>query len=239
MTEKDTNQPENPTNDKTTDSMSNRTEKMPHARSTFDLRSAADEAIQMLNASQMMDAQQPELSEEDSTAPVPELNRSEAESLSSSAEASVDEKPIDIGTTTHDVTDYVQEAMAMPPPEPVKRKLVEFDSGMNLQIDVIDSTQPMILDVTKEMLVGRADNVTDYIPDIDLTPHGAYRLGLSRRHATISCLNNRLIVQDLNSRNGTFVNGQALEKGSTQELADGDELRFGNLGMRISFVAKS
>ena len=35
-------------------------------------------------------------------------------------------------------------------------------------------------------------------------------------------------MQDHNSKNGTFVNGERLEAGSLRRLSDGDTLRFGD-----------
>jgi hypothetical protein len=110
-----------------------------------------------------------------------------------------------------------------------------FYAGTKLKLEVSESGEIILRDVLGDLVVGRADNVTDYIPEIDLTPHGAYRLGLSRRHAIILREGDRLLVKDLNSRNGTFVNGVIVPSGGTQTLRDGDELRFGNLAMRVIF----
>ena len=111
----------------------------------------------------------------------------------------------------------------------------EFTEGMRLKLTSHEATSAIIKAVEGELIVGRADNVTDYIPDIDLTPHGAYRLGLSRRHAIILRENNTILVKDLNSRNGTFVNGVIVAAGGTQIIRDGDEIRFGNLVMHATF----
>jgi predicted component of type VI protein secretion system len=110
-----------------------------------------------------------------------------------------------------------------------------FSKGTRLKLEVTESGETMLRDVQGDLVVGRADNVTDYIPEIDLTPYGAYRLGLSRRHAIILLEGERLIVKDLNSRNGTFVNGVIVPSGGTHTLRDGDDLRFGNLGLKVSF----
>jgi hypothetical protein len=111
----------------------------------------------------------------------------------------------------------------------------QFRKGTRLKLEVLENGEIMMRDVNGDLVVGRADNVTDYIPEIDLTPYGAYRLGLSRRHAIILLEGERLVVKDLNSRNGTFVNGVIVPSGGTQTLRDGDELRFGNLGLRVIF----
>lgn len=59
--------------------------------------------------------------------------------------------------------------------------------------------------------------------DCDLTISGE---GLSRRHAELSIEGARLIVKDLGSANGTFINDRRVEEG---ELAVGDELRLDNV----------
>ncbi len=51
---------------------------------------------------------------------------------------------------------------------------------------------------------------------------------VSTEHAAVVFENNRFIVQDLASRNGTFVNGQRVQR---QMLYDGDEVRLGNTAL--------
>jgi len=46
-------------------------------------------------------------------------------------------------------------------------------------------------------------------------------VGVSRRHAVIKASAGRVVVEDLGSANGTFVNGQRI---TSQELQDGDEI---------------
>lgn len=59
-------------------------------------------------------------------------------------------------------------------------------------------------------------------------PHGAIWIDsnlVSRRHATITVTAHDVILTDLGSRNGTFVNGQRADAPAT--LADGDEILVG------------
>lgn len=111
-----------------------------------------------------------------------------------------------------------------------------FDDDMVLQLVSGENEEAIIKAVDNELIVGRSDNITDYVPDIDLTPHGAYRLGLSRRHAIIYLEDNKINIKDLSSRNGTFINGVLVPGGKTRILRDGDELRFANLTMTVSFA---
>jgi hypothetical protein len=52
----------------------------------------------------------------------------------------------------------------------------------------------------------------------------------SRRHAEIRPAGNGFMVADLNSMNGTLVNGSAIRE---HPLADGDEIRLGNTVLRF------
>ncbi|GAB5494853.1 MAG: hypothetical protein Phog2KO_50680 [Phototrophicaceae bacterium] len=120
--------------------------------------------------------------------------------------------------------------------EQVKDRVSTFTEGMRFKLTSKETPASIIKDVQGELVVGRADNVTDYQPDIDLTPHGAYRLGLSRRHAIILRQGNAIFVKDLKSRNGTFVNGTAvIPSGNPTLLHNGDDIRFGNLTMHLTF----
>jgi pSer/pThr/pTyr-binding forkhead associated (FHA) protein len=47
----------------------------------------------------------------------------------------------------------------------------------------------------------------------------------SRKHASIRILNNKFVIEDLNSTNGTYVNGKKIE--GEWMLSDGDIITFG------------
>jgi hypothetical protein len=232
-------------------------------RDTNDLRSAAEEALQMFHQAQD-DKQQltrVDLHKDDVIAAQNQQKSGDDAEADDAPEADTDadasdsdkspEKPMEIGNTTHDLAKAAYEAMhraqaeaddeettaSAPVAEPDPR--LDFPPEMALCLDVTDTATTLVLDVTGEMIVGRADNVTDYTPNVDLTPHGAYRLGLSRRHAALMREDNRLKVKDLQSRNGTFINDIKMEKGSIAPIRDGDDVRFGNLTVRVSFQLKS
>jgi hypothetical protein len=121
----------------------------------------------------------------------------------------------------------------------VKIKTGTFSLGQALRLDVMEFPTPITLTVTGDMIVGRADNITNYTPEIDLAPYGAYRLGISRRHAIVRLMpGNTLSVTDLGSRNGTMVNNQKLIANAPFPLKDGDELAIGTLLIRVTFLKK-
>jgi hypothetical protein len=149
-----------------------------------------------------------------------------------------------IGNTTHDLGREAQKAMMQqsttPPPlapmTTVPNGTQEFTETMVLRFDVSESTAPLIVDtIVAEMVLGRGDSATAYTPEIDLTRYGAYRLGLSRRHAIIRCQGNMLYLMDLGGRNGTALNGHRLDANQNCLLSSGDEITLGNLRMRVTY----
>ncbi|HET7292165.1 MAG TPA: FHA domain-containing protein [Vicinamibacteria bacterium] len=57
---------------------------------------------------------------------------------------------------------------------------------------------------------------------------------VSRRHARILVEGGRAILEDLGSKNGTFVRGQRISAPTT--LANGDVIRLGRVSMRVRIV---
>ena len=94
------------------------------------------------------------------------------------------------------------------------------------------------IEVKERLVLGRSDPVADFYPDLDLSPYGGQEGGVSRRHATIvqDNENKALYLEDMNSTNGTRINGFSLEPKRRYRLRDGDELEFGRVRMVLRFV---
>lgn len=54
---------------------------------------------------------------------------------------------------------------------------------------------------------------------------------VSRRHAKITCSDEGLLIQDLNSANGTFLNDRRVRRSAA--VAPGDDIRLADEGMRL------
>jgi S-DNA-T family DNA segregation ATPase FtsK/SpoIIIE len=52
---------------------------------------------------------------------------------------------------------------------------------------------------------------------------------VSRHHARIAVGEDEITIEDLRSRNGTYVRGERIE--SSRQVFDGDEIRLGSLAM--------
>lgn len=102
--------------------------------------------------------------------------------------------------------------------------------AINARLVVVGSTETLPLPPGKpECIVGRADPIGNIYPDVDLTDCGGDDAGVSRQHARIYFQAGRAFVEDRESTNHTYVNGQKLTPWQPHPLRSGDEVRFGRL----------
>jgi hypothetical protein len=97
---------------------------------------------------------------------------------------------------------------------------------------IISSTRAEIpLPARPELIVGREDPQSNNYPDVDLNPHGALELGVSRRHALLTQTGNQYYIEDLNSVNGTLLNQRRIPPRTRMPLNPGDQVMLGRLGL--------
>ncbi|MBZ0306424.1 MAG: FHA domain-containing protein [Anaerolineae bacterium] len=121
---------------------------------------------------------------------------SKSETLSPSRKlADVKPAPINtirLGGTTKRLTDH---AVLQNQP-PITFLLIDADITVSVQL-------------ADQAFIGRHDDDFEFQDrlDIDLMPYEAREKGVSRRHAMLCRISNRLCIIDLKSTNGTYVNG--------------------------------
>lgn len=105
-------------------------------------------------------------------------------------------------------------------PSSPRTVLIVFDNNPNsLQFELDD-----------DAILGRHSEGSAQQPDIDLAPYGGFPAGVSRLHVRIRRTeDHQLVLEDLNSRNGTFVDGQQLAPGEECLVGNGQSVRFGGL----------
>ncbi|NCC33563.1 MAG: FHA domain-containing protein [Chloroflexia bacterium] len=113
---------------------------------------------------------------------------------------------------------------APPPPRTILAPAVLIMRANNARLSLPPSV---------EAIIGRADPVSNFFPDLDLTPYGAVEHGVGRRHARIFVHANQIYLEDLDSTNGTFRNNARLTPRQPVPLINGDELRLGRLVVTI------
>lgn len=111
----------------------------------------------------------------------------------------------------------------------------QFRKGTAIILHVRDAAEPLMIQPARRIIFGRVDENTTARPDVDLTPYGAHEKGVSRQHAVLEINEDTLILMDIGSSNGTFLNGQRLAARQPRLLRDGDEVRFGKLVTYVYF----
>jgi len=84
-----------------------------------------------------------------------------------------------------------------------------------------------------EYTLGRVNADQPIIPDIDLGPYKAFDHGVSRLHLVIRAAGGRVIVMDLGSANGTYINGTRLAPQVEHAVANGDVIALGKLKLQV------
>jgi predicted component of type VI protein secretion system len=115
------------------------------------------------------------------------------------------------------------------PPPPLPQ--VPLQSWISLHL--IESGQILPLPDRAEFTLGRSAEGQPIVPDVDLAPYNAYVNGVSRLHAAIKRANNRIVVVDLGSSNGTYLNGTRLSPYVEMPVLHGDLVYLGKLKIQV------
>jgi pSer/pThr/pTyr-binding forkhead associated (FHA) protein len=105
---------------------------------------------------------------------------------------------------------------------------------MTLWLRIGDDQREVQVVLNKVIHLGRLDPTANIFPEVDLTPDGAQARGVSRRHAGIFKQRGEVVIEDLGSVNGTFVNGKRLDPYFPETLRDGDLLQLSKLLIKVS-----
>lgn len=120
----------------------------------------------------------------------------------------------------------VTEAPAAPPP---------VDNVGSISLHLMETGQVLSLAGRNEFTLGRMTEGQPILPDVDLTQYDAFSRGVSRLHAALRLNNQKLVVIDLGSSNGTRVNGQKILPHLEYPLNHGDILALGKLKIQVLF----
>jgi pSer/pThr/pTyr-binding forkhead associated (FHA) protein len=111
-----------------------------------------------------------------------------------------------------------------PPDLTLRQRLVETASQREFFFTTADETT-----------IGRADPVTGILPDIDLTALDNNR-SVSRRHAKIIRNGTEyMVLEEVGTVNGTFVNDQRIPTGMPVPIRNGDIVKIGLIPLSVVF----
>ena len=110
---------------------------------------------------------------------------------------------------------------------------VQGSGPLGVRLHIGESGREVEASLSKAIHLGRLDPASDVFPEIDLSGDGGLEKGVSRRHARILKREGTVVVEDLGSINGTFINGKRLAPYLPEALHDGDQLQLGKLLMEV------
>lgn len=130
---------------------------------------------------------------------------------------------------------------APPSPTPEPEVSIAWGTGhlsdkSTIQFRFMHTSRSLRIAPKEKLTIGRVDHGNPSQPDVDLVPYGALENGVSRLHASLEMRNDTLLICDLGSSNGTFVNNLRLPPHQPHLLRDGDEVRFGKLVAYLHFT---
>jgi ribosomal protein L40E len=99
---------------------------------------------------------------------------------------------------------------------------------------VLGQHEPIVLRSTDSMMLGRC-SPGEPVPAVDLGVFDGALYGVSRQHAVVKRAGKGYSIQDMESRNGTWVNERRLLPHEARALVSGDIIRLGQLGVYIYF----
>lgn len=105
-----------------------------------------------------------------------------------------------------------------------------------IELRIVGTPSVIQAHVNGTLLIGRRDPKSNTFPEVDLEKYGGYASGVSRRHAVIYQHQNRLMIRDLGSANGTILNDYKLEESKGYRLQHGDTISAGRMRMQLFFA---
>lgn len=105
---------------------------------------------------------------------------------------------------------------------------------MTLRLKIGEHQREVQVVLHKIVHLGRLDPASNTFPEVDVTPDDLHAYSVSRRHAGIFRQGKDVVVADLGSVNGTFVNGKRLDPYLPETLKDSDLLQLGKLLIEVS-----
>lgn len=119
-------------------------------------------------------------------------------------------------------------------PVPAPRRAEEPNPAA-LRVTFLESGHTHELSGKNRYILGRLDGA--FQPDIDFGAREGADLGVSRLHAEIEITEQgRVEISDLDSTNGTWVNGERISAQTATRLNHGDLVRVGKIQLQITFV---
>lgn len=105
-----------------------------------------------------------------------------------------------------------------------------------LRFSIGPSKRAMEIPLTKAIYMGRLDPASTVLPEIDLTAEDSEGNCISRHHARIRRQEDTVLIEDLGSTNGTYINGQRLTSYVPETMKDYSLVQLGRLTIEVEIL---
>lgn len=107
--------------------------------------------------------------------------------------------------------------------------------SQGLSLFLLSRVEPIALCIHEEFVLGRG-GISASEPMVDLTKFDAFAIGVSRRHAMIRATGDKYVLIDLNSSNGTWLNGLRLTPSKPYDLPNSAVIQLGRMALLVVYV---
>ena len=157
----------------------------------------------------------------DSVAAFPDpTNRQDIHMSDFIASPSRSARPVSAGSKQEHLNDDIEDVYALP----IEGQTVFFDGTSEsgtYKLYALDRKNKKHIELTHlPVTIGKLNGYVDFVID---------HPSISRMHAKLEMQGDRLMLSDLNSTNGVYLNGMRLSPNEVREIEEGDEIRFGSL----------
>ncbi len=140
--------------------------------------------------------------------------------------------------------DDTQDTMVVYPTAPLNRKPLvppptrstppKRTVQSHIILQVLPSGTCLTLDVREPQILGRSTTQAKNV--VDLSDFNALEHGVSRRHCKLELSNGQLLITDLSSSNGTYLNNKLLVPHQKYVVLHGDHLILGTLHLTVEYL---
>lgn len=121
-----------------------------------------------------------------------------------------------------------------------RERMLQIDTTMPssnpIVVYVRNAPEPLAIPRSGKVIFGRSDDTgQSEVPDVDLEEYNGNELGVSRLHLELDTTLIPPTITDLDSYNGSYINGQKLAPNQAYPVQSSDEIRLGRIILRLFY----
>jgi hypothetical protein len=121
----------------------------------------------------------------------------------------------------------LKEPVAVKDPTAIKTSVMRLSIGEGRRL--------LEIPLQKTIHIGRVDSVSEIFPEVDVSDAPEAK-GVSRRHVRVFRQTKWVVIEDLGSVNGTYLNGKRLDPYIPEQLSSGDIIQLGKLLIEVTLT---